>query len=83
MSKLSATFAPREVLDAKVQDLEKRIEANTRRLDQSGGQKEGSKEATTARQMSNGALVGIISALVGGAGLITAVVVAANALSGG
>ncbi|MDQ3349667.1 MAG: hypothetical protein M3545_17105 [Acidobacteriota bacterium] len=83
MSKLAATFAPREVLDAKVQDLEKRIEVCTRRLDQSGGQKQGETEATTARQVSNGAIVGIISALVGGAGLITAVVVAANALSGG
>jgi len=80
MSKLSATFAPREVLDAKVQDLEKRIEANTRRLDQSGGQKQGETEATTARQMSNGATVAIVSTL---AGVIVAVVVAANALSGG
>jgi hypothetical protein len=82
-SKLSSTFAPREVVDAKVDDLSKRIEANTRRIDQSGGQKEGAAEATTARQMSNGAIVGIISALVGGAGLITAVIIAATALTGG
>ena len=76
----SATFAPREVLDAKVEDLTKRIEANTRRQDLAGGQKQGETEATTARQMSNGATVAIVSAL---AGVIVAVVVAANALAGG
>ena len=80
VSKLSSTFAPREVLDAKVEDLAKRIEANTRRLDQTGGQKEGAIETTSARQVSNGMAVAIISAL---AGIIVAVVVAANAFSGG
>ena len=79
LSKLAATFAPREVLDARIHDLEKRIEAITRRQDQSGGQKEGAAEATTARQMSNGATVAILSAL---AGVIVAVIVAANALTG-
>ena len=80
MSKLSATFAPREVLDAKIQDLEKRIESNTARIAQTGGQKEGAAEATTARQMGNGATLAIVSAL---AAVIVAVVVAANAFTGG
>ncbi len=80
MAKLSATFAPREVLDAKIEDLTKRIESATRRLDQSGGQKEGAAEATTSRQITNGTTIAIVSAL---AGIIVAVIVAANAVTGG
>ena len=82
LAALTEKLMPREVAEAKIAESDTKIAALTSRLDKSGGQKEGASEATTARQMSNGAVVGIISALVGGAGLITAVVVAANALGG-
>jgi hypothetical protein len=71
---------PREVAEAKIAEGDKKIAALTSRLDQSGGQKQGETEATTARQISNGATVAIVSTL---AGVIVAVVVAANAFTGG
>ena len=82
LSELTTTLMPREVAEAKIAEGDKKIAALTSRLDQSGGQKEGSKEATTARQMSSGATIAIISTFLAVATLIVGIVLAANAITG-
>jgi len=82
LSELTTTLMPREVAESKIAEGDKKIAALTSRLDQSGGQKEGSKEATTARQMSSGATLAIIGTFLAVATLIVGIVLAANAITG-